>query len=200
MAEPWTDVAAPRAAATVMLVRDSADGVEVFMLRRVAGMAFAPNSMVFPGGGVDARDGDVSDPPWQTIRDRLINHEVSLGQVLSEAGLVLRADLLGVKAHWLTPSFEPRRFDTWFFAALIPEHQLPDGNTSEADHSAWVEPMVILDEHEAGTAILLPPTIACLERVRDVGSAAEFVTDTEDLPLILPEVVETTDGLALRID
>jgi 8-oxo-dGTP pyrophosphatase MutT (NUDIX family)/enamine deaminase RidA (YjgF/YER057c/UK114 family) len=57
-----------RPAATVMLVRDRRDsqgvapGVEVFMLLRVATMAFAPNTMVFPGGGVDRRDG--VELPW----------------------------------------------------------------------------------------------------------------------------------------
>jgi 8-oxo-dGTP pyrophosphatase MutT (NUDIX family) len=46
-----------------MVVRDGAQGVEVFMLRRVATMAFAPRMMVFPGGGVDSRDGD-AQVPW----------------------------------------------------------------------------------------------------------------------------------------
>ena len=58
---------APRSAATVMLVRDRVDGeggpVEVFMLRRVASMEFAPRMMVFPGGGVDPRDAD-PHLPW----------------------------------------------------------------------------------------------------------------------------------------
>ena len=58
---------APRPAATVMLVRDRVAGeggpVEVFMLRRVASMEFAPRMMVFPGGGVDPRDAD-PHLPW----------------------------------------------------------------------------------------------------------------------------------------
>src|SRR5690242_696386 len=45
-----------RDAATVLLVRDAAAGVEVFAFRRVAGMAFAPGMLVFPGGSVDAGD------------------------------------------------------------------------------------------------------------------------------------------------
>ncbi|HRW19074.1 MAG TPA: NUDIX hydrolase [Dermatophilaceae bacterium] len=59
---------APRLASTVMLVRDAeaaeggTSGVEVFMLRRVSTMAFAPSVMVFPGGGVDPRDSH--DVPW----------------------------------------------------------------------------------------------------------------------------------------
>jgi len=56
-------VAEPRPAATVILLRDSAVGPEVFLLRRTASMAFAPRMHVFPGGGVDPRDAD-SDLPW----------------------------------------------------------------------------------------------------------------------------------------
>ncbi|MDR2279339.1 MAG: NUDIX domain-containing protein [Gordonia sp. (in: high G+C Gram-positive bacteria)] len=53
------DVQAPvplRDASTVVLVRDSADGIEVFLQRRVQQMAFAGGMTVFPGGGVDPRD------------------------------------------------------------------------------------------------------------------------------------------------
>jgi 8-oxo-dGTP pyrophosphatase MutT (NUDIX family) len=55
--------AVPRHAATVILARDGASGVEVFLLRRVAGMAFAGGMTVFPGGGVDQRDAD-ADVAW----------------------------------------------------------------------------------------------------------------------------------------
>ncbi|MGW5050628.1 NUDIX hydrolase [Actinokineospora sp. NPDC004072] len=52
--------AVPRDAATVMLVRDTPGGLEVFLQRRVVGMAFAGGMTVFPGGGVDQRDVDAS--------------------------------------------------------------------------------------------------------------------------------------------
>lgn len=50
--------AQPRDAATVMLLRSPPAGLEVYMLRRQASMAFAPGAYVFPGGSVDARDAD----------------------------------------------------------------------------------------------------------------------------------------------
>jgi 8-oxo-dGTP pyrophosphatase MutT (NUDIX family) len=50
----------PRDSATVMLVRDGARGIEVFLIRRVAGMAFAGGMTAFPGGSVDPRDADAS--------------------------------------------------------------------------------------------------------------------------------------------
>lgn len=61
-------------AATVMLVRDTDSGLEVFLMRRVHGMAFAGGMTVFPGGGVDRRDADTSlawhgpPPAWWASR------------------------------------------------------------------------------------------------------------------------------------
>src|SRR5699024_7185730 len=51
-------VARPKDASTVMLLRDGAAGIEVFLVRRAAGMAFAGGMTVFPGGGVDQSDSD----------------------------------------------------------------------------------------------------------------------------------------------
>ncbi|MGH9034335.1 MAG: NUDIX hydrolase, partial [Acidimicrobiia bacterium] len=50
-----------RPAATLMLVRDGADGIEVLMLRRHPDAVFAADAWVFPGGAVDPSDGDL--PP-----------------------------------------------------------------------------------------------------------------------------------------
>ena len=250
--ERW-DEATPRRASTVMLVRDGDRGTEVFLLRRVAQMAFAPSTMVFPGGGVDARDGepdlpwtgpdpsewaarlgcttpeaqmyvaaairevfeecgvllasetpdgllaDVSGPRWRGVRDGLVARELSLAGVLREHGLWLRSDLVVAKAHWLTPTFEPRRFDTWFFAAVMPGHQVADGDTTEADHAAWFVPDDLLEAYAAGSALMLPPTVVCVEEVRDAPSALEFVAHNPELPLVMPDVVDTPDGPAMRI-
>ena len=64
----------PKDAATVVLLRDGAAGPEVFLQRRVKGMAFAGGMTVFPGGGVDPRDADASvawsgpGPEWWAQR------------------------------------------------------------------------------------------------------------------------------------
>ncbi len=46
----------PRPAATVLLLRDAGDGIEVLMTRRSMTASFAPGAYVFPGGGIDALD------------------------------------------------------------------------------------------------------------------------------------------------
>jgi len=57
-------VAAPRPAATVVLLRDGAEGIEAYLLRRTRTMAFAAGFFVFPGGSVDPRDLDLPDSAW----------------------------------------------------------------------------------------------------------------------------------------
>src|SRR5579884_1454828 len=56
--------AVPRPAATVMLLRDTGAGLEVFLQRRAKAMAFAPSVTVFPGGGVDDRDQRMAEAWW----------------------------------------------------------------------------------------------------------------------------------------
>jgi len=53
---PWREPVATRPAATVLLLRDTASGIEVLMTRRSMTASFVPGAYVFPGGGVDALD------------------------------------------------------------------------------------------------------------------------------------------------
>jgi 8-oxo-dGTP pyrophosphatase MutT (NUDIX family) len=61
--DPSFVVSASRDAATVALIRDAADGMEVYLLRRVRGMSFAGGMHVFPGGSVDPADA-TADIGW----------------------------------------------------------------------------------------------------------------------------------------
>ncbi|MFD0666824.1 MBL fold metallo-hydrolase [Ramlibacter sp. MAHUQ-53] len=53
---PPREPVATRFAATVLLLRDTARGLEVLMTRRSDQASFAPGAYVFPGGGIDAAD------------------------------------------------------------------------------------------------------------------------------------------------
>ena len=55
MSDPEPEI---RDAATVIVGRDTSEGLQVFMVRRNVGAAFLPNRYVFPGGRVDAADRD----------------------------------------------------------------------------------------------------------------------------------------------
>tara|TARA_B100000676_G_scaffold16052_2_gene14290 strand:+ start:4619 stop:5440 length:822 start_codon:yes stop_codon:yes gene_type:complete len=74
-----TEEVKTRLAATVLLARDSEDGVELFMVVRHHEIDFASGAMVFPGGSVDAADSDAR------LRDRIDGAEG-----LSDADLSVR--------------------------------------------------------------------------------------------------------------
>ncbi|NUO89475.1 MAG: NUDIX hydrolase, partial [Dermatophilaceae bacterium] len=141
----------------------------------------------------------VDEPEWLEVRRRLVSRQVALADVLRDRGLVLRSDLIVAKAHWVTPVFEPRRYDTWFFAALMPPFQVADGETTEADQAGWVVPEELLREYAAGSALMLPPTVICVEEIREAPSAADFVVHSPSLPLVMPEVVAGPSGAAMEI-
>lgn len=141
---------------------------------------------------------DVRSPAWHERRMALTRHEIALADVLAEEGLVLRADLLAYRAHWVTPVFEPRRYDTRFFAAVVPEGQVPDDLTSEAEHADWADPAATLAAFERGEVLMLPPTRVCLEELAAAASPAVLSADLPDVPRVLPELTVDGDGLVLR--
>ena len=103
------------------------------------------------------------------------------------------ADLRG-RAHWVTPEFEPRRYDTWILAAGMPAGQEARGTTTESDHSAWVRPGDLLARHAAGEVRMLPPTVVSLEELARFGSAAAFLADRPRVAKVLPVLVVGADG------
>lgn len=139
-------------------------------------------------------------PRFAAARAALVAHETSLAEVLLAEGLTLRSDLLGYRAHWTTPEFETRRYDTRFFAALVPEGQVADDGSSEAQSAGWVRPEALLASYAAGTALLLPPTVVSLEELAGAGSAEEFVGGAPPVREILPRLERSDAGLAVVVD
>ena len=161
---------------------------------------FEESGVLLAGPHADEVVADVSSPAWHDRRTRLANHELSLAEVLTENELLLRSDLLGYRAHWVTPELEPRRYDTRFFAATLPEGQVPDDQTSEVDHADWADPAEVLDALAEGEVLMFPPTQVCLEDLTDAGSLAAAATDFADVPVVTPELMRLDDGeLVLRI-
>lgn len=159
---------------------------------------FEESGVLLAGPDEESVVADLDRPVWHDARADLLARRRSLTEVLRAQGLVLRADLLTYRAHWITPEFEPRRYDTRFFAATVPAGQVPDGATTEADVVRWVAPRLLLEEEAAGTARMLPPTLVCLEDLAGFANAAEFLAHRPVVHPILPELVETEGGLVIR--
>jgi len=159
---------------------------------------FEECGVLLAGPDVDSVVGDVSGPAWQTERSRLLSREVSLAQMLISRGLVLRSDLLRARAHWITPEFEPKRYDTRFFAALLPAGQIADDQTSEADHADWADPVRLLQDYASGAALMLPPTVVSVEEVAAAASVAEFLAAEVAMAPITPVLTRTDDAVVIR--
>lgn len=252
-------VAVPRPSATVMLLREgegrpaATRGVpEVFVLRRVIGMPFAPGMIAFPGGGVDPRDADPSlpwagptpqewaarlgtgeatarelvcaaarelfeecgvliagpgpgqlvedltDPGWGREREALLDRSQGFAQLLTRKGLVLRTDLLSLRAHWTTPVCEPRRYDTRFFAARMPLGQRADDATSEAETARWDSPVALLRAQAAAEEVLLPPTQVMLEQLARIRDLDAWLAEDVAVHRVQPWPAERDGGLWMR--
>jgi 8-oxo-dGTP pyrophosphatase MutT (NUDIX family) len=229
----------PKPASTVVLLRDGDGGVDLYLLRRHAGMAFAAGMYAFPGGTVDRRDydaeiawagpppagwadrmgcaepearalvcaavretfeesgvllagpspeavvGDTRGDDWEADRAALVDRSLSFTEFVARRGLVLRTDLLGYWAHWVTPEFEPRRYDTRFFVARMPLGQLTRDVSGEADRAHWMRSADAVRGIDDGSMEMLPPTAVTIrqlaghDRVDSVlGSAASRVVVT----------------------
>ncbi|MGW7262735.1 NUDIX hydrolase [Streptomyces sp. NPDC054842] len=229
--------AAPRRAATVMLLKDTDGAPVVHMLRRRASMAFAGGAYAYPGGGVDHRDdehhirwagptrawwaerlgvdetsaqavvcaavretyeeagvllagptadtvvGDTTGEDWEADRAALVARDLSFAEFLDRRGLVLRSDLLGAWTRWITPEFEPRRYDTWFFVAALPEGQRTRNASTEADRTVWITPADAAAGYDRGELLMMPPTVATLRQLLPYGTAAEALTAARDRDL-----------------
>ncbi|MFJ9027531.1 NUDIX hydrolase [Streptomyces sp. NPDC102274] len=131
--------------------------------------------------------GDTTGDDWEADHDALARHELSFASFLNRRGLVLRSDLLGAWARWITPEFEPRRYDTWFFVAALPPGQRTRNASTEADRTVWIRPAEATEAYDRGELLMMPPTVATLRQLQSYGTTAEALagSDGRDLTPVL---------------
>ncbi|MCW8102315.1 NUDIX hydrolase [Streptomyces tauricus] len=129
--------------------------------------------VLLAGPAADTVVGDTTGDDWETDRAALVARDLSFAEFLDRRGLVLRSDLLGAWTRWITPEFEPRRYDTFFFVAVLPEGQRTRNASTEADRTVWIRPSEAIDGYDRGDLLMMPPTIATLRQLGAYGSAAE---------------------------
>ncbi len=135
-----------------------------------------------------------NDAGWRRDRARLEAHEVSFAEILERRGLALRTDLLAPRSRWVTPVYCPRRYDTFFFAAVTPEGQRAEALTSEAAVSDWVAPEDIVRRGDAGEVRLVPATAYNLNSLAGAASLEKFVKGERSLSALMLEPHATAAG------
>ena len=98
--------------ATILLIRDGDQGLEILLLKRNSNAKNMADVWMFPGGKIDAED------MGNTELERAAAG--GLRELSEEASISLNVESLTTFSHWLTPPGQKRRFATWFFIAVLP--------------------------------------------------------------------------------
>ena len=241
--------AAPKPAATVVLLRAGASPLEVLLLKRHRSSGFVPGAYVFPGGRTDDEDcdpqllencpvparGDVapeywfgavrevfeetgvllarnSDGEWvedasssesmEEWRLKLMDGSAHLVDVVTSECLQIVLDDVVYFAHWVTPLAEPRRYDTRFFAAALPEGRSIKPDEREMVDAVWLSPRDALARFEAGTLPMVFPTVRTLQDLSAFKSVEEALDAlrTKEVIAVTPRLVRTGEGVGIVID
>jgi 8-oxo-dGTP pyrophosphatase MutT (NUDIX family) len=182
--------AAPRQAATVILLRGGERELEVLLVRRTPKARFMGGVWVFPGGAVDAGEGE-GDEAHRMAAIRELHEEAAI-ELADPAALVKFS-------QWITPAAVQIRFDTHFFLACLPDGQEPRIDGEECVDLGWFAPAGALEAHRAGELELVFPTIKHLEQLGGFQSVAELLAYARgrDVQPVEPRVV--LEGEVARI-
>jgi 8-oxo-dGTP pyrophosphatase MutT (NUDIX family) len=177
----------PRAAAGIVLLRRGGKhrdrALEVLMLKRNEEASFMPGAWVFPGGSVDAADGE-GEAGFRACAVR---------ELAEEAGIELAAEEeLVLFSRWITPEAIATRFDAHFFIALAPAHAPPKPDGVETIDAAWFEPARALEAQERNELILAFPTLNQLRWLSAFRTSEEAIDHyrATTIETILPKVIE----------
>ncbi|MEO8106235.1 MAG: NUDIX domain-containing protein [Actinomycetes bacterium] len=173
-----------RPAATVVLLRDGADGLEVWLQQRATTLAFAAGMYAFPGGRVDddeAVSGVVHDVAqergvWGDDDEAVVRAHLAgaVRETWEESGVVLDPVRLVPWGRWVTPPGDTRRFDARFYLARCPADQEPRPLTGEVAAGRWFVVRSAIEAFAGGSLPMWPPTISTLTSLAafdDVASA-----------------------------
>ena len=199
----------PRAASTVLLLRETTDGLETYMMCRASTMAFAASAYVFPGGRLDPEDYErgqaldnevinlaslsvrMSADPAQT-RGLLI---CAVRELEEEAGVTVDPHALVLLDHWVTPEWEKLRYDVRFFITHMPKDQIAQPHGTEAVEARWISPSAAIAEADQGKILLMAPTRAALALLLDHAEIATLVAAAD-----ARDIVPRMDRLQIEAD
>lgn len=134
-------------------------------------------------------------------RTALQRDERSLLEVVRAEGLELAVDLLVPFAHWITPEFMPKRFDTHFFLVAAPIDQLPEHDGTESVDSLWTSVPAALELERTGRRTIIFPTLENLRKLGRSRSAAEALERARREPIVtvLPRLEVDEHGHRLLV-
>lgn len=153
-------------AATVAVVRDEDNGLEVLMLCRNRQIGFVGGYWVFPGGTIAKHELDGAEEKAAAL-------VAVVRECKEETGLYLDTGGLLPFAYWLTPEESPKRFSTWFFIYQTKDSDEIVVDGEEIIDYRWERPAVLIREHRKGDLKLIPPTYVTLLELSEFSNASD---------------------------
>lgn len=144
----------------------------------------------------------VDDPAVDAVREDLMQDHIGLAEALTALDCRVDGDRVEYIAHWITPTPEPRRYDTRFFAAKVPPGTEAMVDPREMTEALWISPSQALDRCDTGDLPMVFPTIKTLEQLAryDSADAALGGIGGQEVRTILPTLVVTPTGVGLQIE
>ena len=131
----------------------------------------------------------------QRWRAKLAKDEATMVDLAEAEDLEIATDLMTPFAHWITPTFAPKRFDTWFFLAEAPEDQIALHDGSESVDSVWIGAQEAIDQAKAGKRTLVHATQKNLELLAEGKTVVGALSQTSERKIVTVQPwVETRDG------
>ena len=128
-------------------------------------------------------------------RAKLAKDEASIVDMVEAEDLEIATELMTPYAHWITPTFVPKRFDTWFFLAEAPEDQVALHDGSESTDSVWIGPQEAIDEAKTGKRTLVHATTKNLELLAEGKTVAGAIAAASARKIVTVQPwVEEKDG------
>lgn len=134
-------------------------------------------------------------------RAPLNEKRIQFGEIAAAEDLELAIDALVLFAHWITPEFMPKRFDTHFYLVAVPHDQAAAHDGWESVDSLWIEPLRALREGAAGRLSIIFPTRMQLEKLSRATSVADALARARSARVVpvLPTVGQGESGPVIRI-
>jgi 8-oxo-dGTP pyrophosphatase MutT (NUDIX family) len=123
-------------------------------------------------------------------RRELSSSQITLTEIARKENILLFPDMLTPYAHWITPEFEKKRFNTRFFLAKLPPNQIPLADATELTESLWVTPQKALAMHYRKEITLMPPTLKTIGELSAFRNINElfFAAQNKIIYPILPQL------------
>ena len=133
------------------------------------------------------------------LRRQVERGETHLAEVCRRFGLRLALDEIAYVAQWITPPESPRRYDTRFFAARMPDGQDVVVDAWEAVEASWWQPAAALESWQAGAIDLIEPTVASLTLLAEFPSSDKALSAFHDGARRRERVREEAGGIRVPL-